>query len=517
MNQNDFNNQQPVQTVVPQTEPVQPVTPVQPVAPVEPTMVQPPVQPIGVPEKKKNKALPIIIVVLLLLVIGGGVGGYFLFFHKVTAKQVVDGTINSLFSKASLVENVADKVFTYSLKNDVVEMSADLNLDVDGTIQGEKVELKNIGFNADYILNLKAMETSLKASTSQNSKEILNLDLFIKNDVGYINSNIFAQPYKLDLKDTTLWDDVNEYAEKIPEYNSNDLKTISSKTKTFVKNSIKDDYLSQSEGTYTIEGNQIEALKNTITLTTKDMKDVQISIINQILVDSEYLNILAKYEMKSVDDIKEELLDEIEDLKEVKQTIVAEKDKKVEFNIYTTKAGKFNALEVTSDGEVGLTALSNNNVTTIKMYNSQGKVEYELTYDETTKEVKTEIEGYKLTISYKEDTLKFSVVGKDLELNLTFSTKVENTGVNYDFDLNGSYKEASNSIKGSVKLGVEVKKVDTIKTFDVANAKNVEEITEEEQQAMLAKLGENTQGTFIELILDLMNSMMTPSYDYYGV
>lgn len=523
MNQNEFNNQQPVQPVTPVT-PVEPTVVPQatPVAPVQPTMVQPPVQPVPEPTKKKS-ILPIILILLVLVLAGGGTGAYFLFFHKVSAKQVVDGTLNTMFSKAAAVETAVDKVFTFNYKNDIVQGTGNLKLDVEGSADGEKLELKNIDFDYDLISNIKNKELSTKISTSQNSKEIVNLQAFVQNNKAYVNSNVFTTPYVYDLNNTTFWDDIIDITDKMPEYNSGDLKTVVSKIKQYVRHSIKDEYLTQADGNFTIDGTNISGVKTTIELSTTRLNDMEIGIINEMIADEELIGIIAKYEMISTDAVKNSLYDEIDNIKASKETILPEKDIKYNINIYTTKQGKFLALEVTSDGKVALTAVSNNNVTTFKIYDDDGNVEYEFTYDEVNKEYVFKIEEYTLKVQFITDGVKLSLTGNDLDLSLSLTNTTADNLIKNTVDFNGSYKEGTNNVKGSLKYTSELKKAEKIETFDVANARPYEEITPEEQQAISTNVTEAISGTYIEVVMQLL-SLLNPTYndpyttyDYYGI
>ena len=521
MNQNEFNNQQPVQPVAP----VQPtvVPQAEPVAPVQPTMVQPPVQPIDGNQPKKKSVLPIILILLVLVLAGGGTGAYFLFFHKVSAKQVVDGTINTMFSKASALETAVDKVFTFNYKNDVIQGTGNLKLDVEGTVDGEKIEFKNIDFDYDIISNIKDKEASTKVSTSQNNKEIANLQAYIKGDKAYINSNVFETPYVYDLSETTFWDNITDMTDKMPEYNSSDLKTVISKTKQFVRHSIKDEYLSQTEGNFTIDGTNIEGVKSTIELNQGRIYDMETNIINEMIADDEYVGIIAKYKMVTTESVKNDLFDELDSIKNSKQTLVAETDTKFNINIYTTKQGKFLALEVTEDGKVELTAVSNNNVTTFKIYDTQGAVVYEFTYDEVNKEYTFKISEYTLKVQFITDGIKVAFNGQDVDLTLSFTNTVGDNKVNNALDFNGSYKDTTGSYKGSLKYTSEIKKVEKIETFDASNARPIEQMTEAEEQAITTKFNEVITGTYIETIMQLMAALNPTyndpytTYDYYGI
>ena len=530
MNPNDFNNQQPVQPVEPVT-PVQPVQPVAPVAPVAETVV-PPVQPVETVQKKKKSVLPIVLILLVAILAGGGVGAYFLFFNKVSAKQVVDGTVNTLFSKATIAEEVVDKVFTFNYKNDVIKSEANLKVDFEGNVSGEKLEFKNIALDFNTIVNLKDKEASLKVGTSEKDKEIINLSAFVKNDKAYLNSNVFENPYYYNLEDTSFWDELNKTFDKIPEYKSSDLSTIVNKTKTYLRHTIKDEYLSQSEGNFTIDGTAVEGLKNSINLTDSIIKDMEINFYNEILADEEYLNILAKYEMVDVSEIKDKIYDEIDLVKNNKQTIKAEEEHKYVINIYTTKQGKFLALEVTHDGEVGITGVSKDKVTTYKIYQGNGTTAYTITYDEVNKEYSFDYNGYNFKVKFEKDKATLKVSGKDVEVTLTINMEVNNDLVQYGLGFDGSYKEGSNSVKGSLKFNASVSKADKIESFDVATAKDIEVITPEEETAIETKFNTAIQGTYIQTITDIITALATtynsyPDYnytttslndlDYYGV
>ena len=515
MNPNDFNNQQPVQPVEP-VQPVQPVQPVEQVAPAAPIAqtVVPTVQPVETVQKKKKSVLPIVLILLVVILAGGGVGAYFLFFNKVSAKQVVDGTINTLFSKATIAEEVVDKVFTFNYKNDVIKTDAALKVDFEGTVQGEKLEFKNIILDLNTVLNLKAKEASLKVGTSEKDKEIVNLSAFVKDDKAYLNSNVFENPYYYNLEDATFWDELNEKFDKVPEYSSNDLKTIVNKTKTYLKHTIKDEYLTQSEGNFTIDGTSVEGLKNSITVTDSNLKEMEINFYNEVLADEEFINILAKYEMVEANEIKDKIYDLIDEAKNTKQTIIAEEDNKYVVNIYTSKQGKYLGLEVTVNGTVVVTGVSKDKVTTYKIYNNDGTVAYTFIYDEVNKEYSLDYIGYNFKFKFEKDSVTVKVTGNDLDVTLKVGMEVDNESVDYGLTFNGSYNQGTNSYKGSVVFNTSISKTDKIESFDVTNAKNIEEVTPEEETVIETKFNTAIQGSYIQTITDIVNAIMTSYYSY---
>lgn len=502
---NDFNNQQPVA----------PVAPVETVVPnVQPMPTVAPVQPVPTPEVKKKSILPIILVVVLLVLIGGGVGVYFMFFNKVSSRQVVKGTLDTVFNKAVAASSKLEDYVVIDYKNDVVNSTGKAKVSIEGTVSGTTVAYKNIGLDYDVKINAKDLALSSKVNLTQEDNKIINLDAFVENKVLNLNSNVFSTPIKYDLKDAIDWAELEESIKNLPKYSKKDSSLVITKVKTYINNSIKDEYLTQDEGTYTIDGTTFSGLQTSVEITQERYYDICISVLSQMTVDDEFLTVVSNYGLISKEELVKELTDNIESIKKEKENIKAEANEKLVINIYTTKNGKFQGLEVKTDKEVLLTAVSENNVTRVKFY-EDNKETYMFTYDEVEKEYTFKIEQYELKIKKLDEGLKFTFSGEGINLDVTLTSTANSDSVKSKLDINGKYVEGKDTYSLTFNYDSEVKKATAIDKFDASNAIAVESLTQEQLQEIVTKINEVSKGTFLESYAEMLTYSLNPEPNYY--
>ena len=535
MDNNNLENQNVVQPVEPEVQaPVMPETPVAPtepapiapevapvtpevVTPVEPAfqptmdpMMQPTVQPIEPEVKKKKNIVPIIIIIAILVIAGAGVAVYFLFFNKVSGKQVMDGTIAQLFNKAENVGSKVQEYFVIDYKNDIVQNKGDLVLNAEIKTQGATVAYKDVKFNYDTKINLKELEGSFKFGTSQEGNEIVNIEAFLQKKVFYANSNLFETPYKYDLSSLD-WTEIEEYIKNMPDNKTTSYSTLIKKSSKILQNAIKEDYITQTEGNFTIEGVAVNGLKNSLVIDGPRAVAIYKDVLSGVRADSEYLDLLTTITGMTKEEIVKDIDDEIASVDQAEPNA----EHKVTINIYTSKNGKFLAMEAVSD-TTSLTAVSENNVTTFR-YKENNKETYKFTYNEIDKELTFDIEGgYIFKVKFIDNGIKFSVEGEGITVDLSLTSINDGSSVKSSLESNLKYTEGKESLSGSIKFNTELKKADKIDTFATANAKPFEEMTTEESQAIMTKLAEKAQGTYLEMFFSTVQALTTtPTTDPY--
>lgn len=465
-------------------------------------------------QPKKKKTLPLLLILLIIIIIGGGFYVYYLYFYKVSTHQVVDGLFNKVFSQSSTIEKVIDNTLNFDYKNDILQGNFNLKLDLEGNIDGQKIDLKNINLNYQITTNIKNKELLLKANTSQNNKNIININAFLKSDKAYFNSNIFDHPY-FTTYDSSIWDEIDDFIDDTSQYNASDLKTIISKNKTFIRNTIKEEYLSQESGAYEIDNTTISGLKTTIELTQSRLNEMKISYYNEVLADDEYLNILAKTGKVTKEEIRNNFYQKIENIKS-SQNISSSSDI-TKINIYTTKNGEFLAADITSNNKTMLTAVLKNNIITFKVHEEDGIVSYTFNYDTINKELIFEYDGLNIKVQFDDTSFRLYIIGDNINATMLLNIKNTNNIIGYDLELSGSFKQSNNLYKESIKLNADIQKIDRIDSFKVDNAKNINDITEEEIQTITNRLEKAIQGTYIETIIqsiqNVFSKLSTTMYD----
>lgn len=549
MNENENstvqNTEQPVTTVnesLQPAEPVAPVQPVQPVQPVEPVAtvapeapvapVQPiepatpaqPIQPVQPTAAPKGKSKLPIIIIAAVLVIGIIAAVYFLFFKKVTGKQVVNGTINKVFATAEKFTEKFDEAFVVDYKKDIISSNGYFKASVetdDETVKASLGDIKSAQVKYDFALDAKNLEGTLDLTAVENDKDIIKLYTLLTDKVLYFKTDADTQVYKADLSDAFDWSQIN--VEKWPEFNSKATTNMLKSIKKYLLASIKDEYITLEEGTYTVDGTEIKGSKTTLTITQKRANEMAISFLESIKNDTDkngLINIVTSYGVDK-DEINKAIDDALKQLKEAKDL---DDSKKILLNIYTTSKGKFLGMDFIEFDKTVLTVVSKNDVSTIKFYEGD-RVELKLTYNEKSKELTwvNEAEGNKnekIVVTFKDDGIKaeFSMTG--LKVTLEITTKVTNEQYDENGKISLEFEENGKKTTASAEMNASIKKIDSINKFSTTGAKDITTLTSYEQNEILSKI-KNKVGTstIYKLIEQLTksnsSSNQTNSMSYY--
>ena len=162
------------------------------------------IQPAPVAQEKKSPVGIIIGIILLVVIIAGVVGAYFVFLKPKSAKQVVNGTLDALFLKAEKLESkISDNlILDYKTQTIAHEGSLKLNLEFnDDELKKEFGTFKDAGFKYGLVLNAPAKELSFNVAALDNTKELLDLEGFVKNKALYVKSSLLDNVLTQDLTD----------------------------------------------------------------------------------------------------------------------------------------------------------------------------------------------------------------------------------------------------------------------------------------------------------------------------
>ena len=491
-NQNNMVNQTPnvEPTVVPTTEPT--VTPT-----IDPNVV-PQSQPTAQftpnePAQTKSKKGLIIACIAVLVLIGAGIGVYFGFFRKVSGKQVVNGTINKIFESAIKAADKVEKNVVIDYKNDIVKTNGSVRASIttdDTELQQQLNNLSSVALDYDLRLDLKTLSGSLDLTEKENDKAIITLNTLVKDKVLYFKTDKTNGVYKYDLSKDIDWDAID--VSKLPEYKSNSLTSVLKKIQGYVKDSIKEEYITQEEGEYTVDGETIKGLKTTITLTEERTKEIEKSVIDSLMNDEDGLKLFAEFLMMDQQEVKASLekakdsMDQPNTDKTI-QRVEYKKNEEVKINIYTTKQGKFLGFDtLDEDGKNGVTAVAQGDLVTIKFL-TDGKVSLKLTYNEKEKELvwKNEEEGNKnetIVVKFSENGIKVTFSMDGLNATLEFNETITNDSVSMNFNVGFDYSQDGKKLGAKVEFNNSLSKVTEINEFSTAGSKDVNSLTEAEQE-----------------------------------
>ena len=351
------------------------------------------IQPAPVAQEKKSPVGIIIGIILLVVIIAGVVGAYFVFLKPKSAKQVVNGTLDALFLKAEKLESkISDNlILDYKTQTIAHEGSLKLNLEFNNDeLKNQFGTFKDAGFKYGLVLNAPAKELSFNVAALDNTKELLDLEGFVKNKALYVKSSLLDNVLTQDLTDALDWDSLN--VEDLPEIDIKSSKIVTEKLQLFIKNAIKEEYLSQEKGNYTVLGIKVDGYKTTVGLSEKVVNEIGKNILTSMKDDEEFINAFIKITSMKKEDIMEEINSALNDIDD--EISGASTDIRTNLNIYTKTSGKFLACELLPLDEdlkdQGLFIVEDGDITKFELVVDEEK--YTATYDSKSHEFKTTLD-----------------------------------------------------------------------------------------------------------------------------
>ncbi len=291
------------------TQPTQPVQPVQPAQPAQPVQPVENIQVVDEDESDlkniKSNKLIILIIILIILLIVGSVGLFFILNKSKNPKTIFTESITEIKKQFNnLTSNLDNEVET--LDNNKIIFNNNITFDTNT----EDLEvLKELKLNFLYELDYQNKYFNLKTILGDNNKQIADLLIYLSNNSLFFESeSLFSKVVKLG---EINFDELlqNENNEELKE-NVEDFKYLINSMLDYISNSLVEDNFSKEKETITINNENIDVTSNIYKINQEIANTMKKSIIEKILNDEKFIEILAKYNEMTVDEIKEKLNEE---------------------------------------------------------------------------------------------------------------------------------------------------------------------------------------------------------------
>lgn len=389
----------------------------------------------GTNEKKKNGGLVFFIVLLVIAVLGGaGYFGYKYYMSNNTPRAKFVKVMKSYLEKNEYanLENVK-KTFKdgYTMNS-----TNAFKLDVDGE------SLFSGNFKLNSIKNDKENYFDLSLLDSDN-KDLIKAMAYSKDDKVYLKlDEVFDKFYY-----TKIDTNVNDYTDV--------LETLKESYVKIIKDFFTEDKFTSSKENGTE--------KITVALTEKEAAELTIKFYEEAKNNEKLLNLFASEELP-IDDVKESLDEQITDLKDEMSTYTD--DKVVTYNIYINKNVLTKQELLIEDMVLTITGETSGDIT-------------------LTNAGKTYVTG-----KYDKESVKLNITDEDTTMDFTINYKEEFK----DNKLTGTYKVVvevtSDGSKAVVTVdsSVDITKENTMPSVDLSNAKDFNDMTDEEMSNIYTKI-----------------------------
>jgi len=426
-------------------------------APITPTIVEN--KPEEFMPKKKSKTGLVLLIVLLLLV--GLVCGYYFLF--LTPERVVKSGLSSLYGSIDTLEKKISSNMDFSTMKSAGSIKFDTTIKDYAPLKGY-----NIKYNVGFDLTNEKINSNLSLLNGSND-ELLSIILFVKDKVSYIDADgITPKILKVDLADYTkdLFA-VNESKDKM------DYSYLAKVVGDALISNMSKDKLSRKI-TYDKAYYNSVLLKLTYNVNSEEYKKVFSAVVNAIKADSTALEILATENGGN----KEETISMLD--KYLEQTDYNIPDTKLEvyINLFTNKivgasiTNKYNSMTYTYSGNEYKLSIASNSKENELMESGQT---IEILYNKLNNTIKL---NYSSRLSELVSTIEATI-----SMRVTNEKKSETTiDVKITPDNTATNEYMSVTMSDTTETGV------TIEDVDVTGAVTTEQLSEEEQNAMMEAL-----------------------------
>jgi len=438
---------------------------------------------LNVVTKKKNPktllaSITIIVLFAFLLVVT------FMYFNSPRRKFV------SHFTKFynQIVEKSSSNKTNNILKNNIVGIKGETSINwniQEGLIEEEQniLEiinmLKKIDLSYDYQENKDNNTASLNFDSKIANEDFIKLEALAKENKIYFNlKNLLDKYYYIDYEFTSLLSVIDE----------KDTKYVLDILKDVVVDKVTSDYFSSEKTTVKINDIDEKAERVTLEFDDKLLKDIFITIIDELKNNKKAMDILVEYNKIE----KEEIIETLDSAKKSLTQDTSSSNQKYTYNMYL-QSSKVLKQEIIV-GTTSIEYFTYSNIDEIKILDNaveQASLKFEQKDNQTT--ISGNIASM-LTISgtYVGGKLDLSVGVMGVEMAKLNVTTTENVSDNkIDTTLNATLKileGETDMLTINIDSKNTISKEKAIDEKDVTNSVNAEDITEEDQETFTNNL-----------------------------
>lgn len=482
-------------------------------------------------KKIKLLIVPILIVILL------GIGYELLFVRN--KDKIVKNSIDSLFTSIEKGIDEADSLMPKKTDEEGV-FHLKQNVNIGTNVEGLE-SLSKITWKVDSYLDLENSQIQAELGALENGKEIIGALFQIINDELVVKSDVLSSPYSVEyhspieslythpenedydvecIDDYSLDSGDDRYAlDCISNYPSNnvtslpikdvDLKAINNIIKTVHKSfidNISTERITQTSEEISVRGNNVKVLANKYSISETEAKKIVKAIINNLRTNN--MDDLVKI----TDTNKENLRESMDSFLEEIDAEESNSDETIDLTIYSAPfMGTIKGFKIkTSSEEDSISVVMDKNEGEIIIKSGET---YIITIDkEDGKYIfRTTIDDVDFKLEYKEEnkeTAYYNLFISSDDADVTIKTKTnikkEDNGIRNDNEIDISVKESGEEF--SIKLKTDgIIEYDRVFPEKISNPISAENLTEEELENILNRIGSKLEGTSLEKLFVELN------------
>ncbi len=463
-------------------------------------------------KNKKSKKIIIILIILILIIIACIAGVLIWLNSQKSVKTAKQGFFETV-TKSNVQEIGTMDLYTEFFE-DMFSENSSVETNVDISFSSEDVSVDNISLNIDSKNDIENLETYSNMTLNYSDNEIFNLeflansealalksDEIISNYVGlryeYILNNLISAQNNSDSEDYgyELYQTSDLQADLDEENNLNNQALLTDESiqmyKDILVNNLDDSQFSKKDVTLEMDSGTVDCTEYTLTMSETQLVDICKQLLQGFETDTDtieaFSSILSIYGYSESDliDIIDNMIEQLEDTKTNESTDFV--IKAYDNNGQTVK------LNIQYDGITMEIEYAYGDESSIKITAVEDETEDGLSYKITNK---------KSDLTQNVD-FEMSVIEEGLvSQTVTFSTEVVKSGSDYTLNLGYEIKSQDQTINVDSVSDIEFTDVD-IDDLTTDNCVYIDDLTEEEQTALLNSISEKAQTVLSEKISEL--------------
>lgn len=265
-------------------------------------------------KKSKSKGIIAIIVIILLMLIAGII--YYCVSYTGTEalyKRIIGKTVNSY--QKSIIEN------DYNSLDTTVGLGVEINpKETDEDIEKilDLVNSLRLELNTQIDKEQEMMNVKLNVSTVNENDDLLNAEVYmdVKDEKIYVNLKEFFDKYiETETTDGTFEELKDVFENMYTKDQKDSVKKSSDIIEKEIKGIIKEEYCSSEKQEITIDGKKVNSTKNTISMTVDQLINELLTVLNNLKNNEQFINCYKDKE--EVKDILNEYIEELESEKDL--------------------------------------------------------------------------------------------------------------------------------------------------------------------------------------------------------
>ena len=463
--------------------------------------------------KNKNSKKIIIILIILILIIIACIAGVLIWLNSQKSVKTAKQGFFETVTKSNVQEIGTMDLYTEFFE-DMFSENSSVETNVDISFSGEDVSVDNISLNIDSKNDIENLETYSNMTLNYSDNEIFNLeflansealalksDEIISNYVGlryeYILNNLisaqnnsYSEDYGYELYQTS---DLEANLDEENNLNNEALLTDESiqMYKDILVNNLDDSQFSKKDVTLEMDSGTVDCTEYTLTMSETQLVDICKQLLQGFETDTDTIEVFSSilsiygYSESDLIDVVDSMIEQLEDTKTNDSTDFV--IKAYDNNGQTVK------LNIQYDGIT---------MEIEYVYGDESSIKITAVEDETEDGLSYKITNKKSDLTQNVD-FEMSVIEEGLvSQTVTFSTEVVKSGSDYTLNLGYEIKSQEQTINVDSVSDIEFTDVD-IDDLTTDNCVYIDDLTEEEQTALLNSISEKAQAVLSEKISEL--------------